>query len=88
MAEPRMASPTKDARYRHVIKTPGVGAKGKMRTVRVACYNPRANEAMCVVSLGIGPENSEALSEAAVKITEELWKEIKASVDEAFRAAD
>jgi hypothetical protein len=81
-------TPKQNARYRKIMTLPSAGARGGgTRTLRIACYNPRRVETDCVVSLGIGPMDPDAFSQAAIKVTEETWNQIDASMREALKAA-
>jgi hypothetical protein len=80
-------NPKDNARYRSVIRVFQVGIRQAACSIRVACYNPKKAGDDCSVTLGIGPEDPDASSYRAVKISEEVWNEIDQAMREALRAA-
>jgi hypothetical protein len=81
------SNPKENARYRKVIRVSQVGVRAAFCSIRVACYNPRTRNETCSVTFGIGPEDADTNSYRAVRIDEEEWNDIDASMREALRAA-
>jgi hypothetical protein len=84
-AEPQTRrSPKDSARYYTTIEAAGM--VNQPVSFRIACYNPKNRQDAPVVSLGIGPVDSEK-AKAGAKVTPELWDEIDAAMRDALRAS-